>query len=94
MRPPFLKNWKSGMNESVPALTLQLLEWLSSHPRTYAETMEAWRSTCPRLTIWEDALSELLVQVESGDVERENQVTLSERGRAILDRCISLNIYG
>ena len=36
------------------ALTIQLLEWLSRRPRTYAEVMDAWRTTCPRLSIWDD----------------------------------------
>jgi hypothetical protein len=47
------------MAEPAPALsapTLQLLEWLHARPRSYAETIEAWRSSCPRLTIWEDAV--------------------------------------
>jgi hypothetical protein len=38
------------------ALTAQLLAWIAERPRSYAETMEAWRTTCPRLTIWEDAV--------------------------------------
>jgi hypothetical protein len=77
---------KNDMIEPVPPLTLQLLEWLSSRPRTYAETMEAWRSTCPRMTIWEDALADSLVQVESGSAVTQCQVSLTERGRAILKR--------
>jgi hypothetical protein len=35
-------------------LTIQFLEWLSDRPRTYGETMDAWRTSCPRLSIWED----------------------------------------
>ena len=49
------------------ALTLQMLQWL----RAAAElrrTLEAWKTSCPRLTIWEDAVSEGLVQVERGAV--------------------------
>ena len=46
------------------ALTLQLLEWLAEHPRSYVETMEAWKSSCPRLTVWEDAVAEGFVRVE------------------------------
>jgi len=37
------------------ALTRDLLRWICSMPRTYAEAIETWRSTCPRHTIWEDA---------------------------------------
>ena len=52
----------------VSAPTLQLLEWIDEQPRSYAETMEAWHSHCPRLTIWEDALADGLVEVRAGSV--------------------------
>jgi hypothetical protein len=48
----------------VDSPTLQLLEWLADHPRTYVETIEVWKSSCPRLTVWEDALAEGFVRVE------------------------------
>lgn len=38
------------------ALTLALLQWLRDQPRNYEEVLEVWHSTCPRHTIWEDAL--------------------------------------
>jgi hypothetical protein len=38
------------------ALILDLVEWLAAAPRPYADVMDAWRTSCPRLTIWEDAL--------------------------------------
>ncbi len=44
------------MTQANPTLILDLLRWLAAEPRTYAETMEAWRTSCPRLTIWEDAV--------------------------------------
>ena len=47
-------------------LTIQFLEWLSERPRTYGETMDAWRTSCPRLSIWEDALSAGLVRLGRG----------------------------
>ena len=49
------------------ALLLDLLEWLDTEPRTYDEVMTAWRSTCPRLTIWEDAQDAGLVHLEHGE---------------------------
>jgi hypothetical protein len=49
-------------------LTIQMLEWLAERPRSYAETLEAWKTSCPRLTIWEDAVRERLVCVERGAV--------------------------
>jgi hypothetical protein len=70
----------------ISALTRDLLSWLASTPRTYMETMDAWRSSCPRLTIWEDALADGLVQVESGHGSRmsEAPVVLTPRGHAAL----------
>jgi hypothetical protein len=50
------------------ALTSQLLEWVAERPRTYAETIEVWKSSCPRLTVWEDALADGLVRIERGNV--------------------------
>ncbi len=37
------------------ALVLDFLEWVAKEPRSYAEVMDAWRTSCPRLPIWEDA---------------------------------------
>ena len=44
------------MTDPNHALILDLVEWVSTGQRTYAEVMDAWRTSCPRLTIWEDAL--------------------------------------
>ena len=38
------------------ALVLDLVEWIAERPRPYADVMEAWRTSCPRLPIWEDAV--------------------------------------
>jgi len=40
---------------TVDDLILDLLEWVAADPRPYAEVMEAWRTSCPRLPVWEDA---------------------------------------
>lgn len=42
-------------NDPVDALILDLLEWLDDSPRPYVEVMEAWRTSCPRLPVWEEA---------------------------------------
>jgi hypothetical protein len=65
--------------EQVSGLMLELLIWVSHRSRTYGDTMDAWRSTCPRHTVWEDALIDGFVQVENGEV------TLTDRGRALLN---------
>jgi hypothetical protein len=51
------------MYDSVDDLILDLLTWLASGPRPYAEVLDAWRTSCPRLPVWEEA-------TERGDVER------------------------
>ena len=38
------------------ALVLDLVEWIGREPRLYSEVIETWRTSCPRLTIWEDAV--------------------------------------
>ncbi len=43
------------MPETVDALILDLLEWVGPGRRPYDEVMEAWRTSCPRLPVWEDA---------------------------------------
>lgn len=75
------------MPESGGPLTLELLNWVSVCPRTYAETMEAWRTTCPRHSVWEDALADGLVEVvDSGKTMGQSAVMLSALGRAVLNR--------
>lgn len=73
------------MPETVPSATLDLLTWLSTRTRTYDETMAAWRTHCPRLSVWEDALEDELVQVTRSRNGRVGAaVELTERGRAAL----------
>jgi hypothetical protein len=69
------------------ALTLELLNWVAERPRTYDETMAAWRTSCPRMPIWEDASSDGLVTVLAGDGgSNAAQVFLTPLGRAARDR--------
>ena len=43
------------MSETLEPLILDLLEWIGPHGRPYAEVIEAWRTSCPRLPVWEEA---------------------------------------
>jgi hypothetical protein len=69
------------MDERTHALRIQLLEWLVSRPRTYAETLEAWKTSCPRFSIWEDACIDGLVESQTGGPF----VTISAAGRLLLE---------
>jgi hypothetical protein len=67
-------------------LIRQLVGWAAERPRTYAEAMEAWRSSCPALTIWEDALAEGLIAVEPlpGGSTAAARVRVTRTGQARL----------
>jgi hypothetical protein len=54
------------MSEVVRPLMLDLVAHVADRPRPYAEVMDAWRTNCPRLTVWEDALEAGLVRCCSG----------------------------
>jgi hypothetical protein len=43
------------VSDTVDALILDLLEWIGPNPRPYADVLEAWRTSCPRLPVWEAA---------------------------------------
>ncbi|HKR18893.1 MAG TPA: hypothetical protein VJS41_02000 [Stellaceae bacterium] len=68
------------------ALLLQLLAWVAARPRRYGETMEAWRTSCPRLPVWEDAIEAGLVEIVAGHEPgtRACEVRLTAAGRARL----------
>jgi hypothetical protein len=51
------------MRDSVENLILDLLEWAARRERTYQETMDAWRTSCPRLPVWEEANDRGLLEV-------------------------------
>ena len=53
-----------AVDDKIESLVLDLLEWVAKEPRTYRQTMDAWRTSCPRLAVWEEA-------VDRGFVMRE-----------------------
>ena len=75
------------MLQPVDPLMLQFLAWVASRRRTYAEAMEAWQTMCPRHTVWEDALIDGLIQIQSQGSPGQSDVILTPRGKAILDEC-------
>jgi hypothetical protein len=62
----------------------EFLVWVAFRPRTYADTMEAWGSHCPRYTLWEDALDLGLIVVEPG-LPQSSGVYLTDQGRAAVN---------
>jgi hypothetical protein len=43
-------------SHDLDPLILDLLEWIAREPRSYADVLDAWRTSCPRLTVWEDCI--------------------------------------
>ncbi len=76
----------SGPAGAVHPLARDFLAWVAEGSRTYAEVMEAWQTSCPRLSIWEDALDDgLVASVRSdGDAAGQVIVSLTARGRVVL----------
>ncbi|MCP5368182.1 MAG: hypothetical protein H6907_04025 [Hyphomicrobiales bacterium] len=62
------------------ALIADLVAWVADAPRPYDEVMAAWRTSCPRLTIWEDAVDHGLVHRHAGEV------AVTDAGRRFLER--------
>lgn len=69
------------MSEPASLIMLQFLAWVADRPRSYPETMDAWRSTCPHLSVWEDAIIDGLVRIDNGG---GRAVVLTPRGRKAL----------
>jgi D-3-phosphoglycerate dehydrogenase len=71
-------------DDPIEALILDLLEWIGPDPRRYSEVIEAWRTSCPRLPVWEEATSR-------GFIERRHApgndatILVTPLGRAFLD---------
>ena len=72
------------MTNTVEPLILDLLEWLARHERSYAEVMDAWRTSCPRLPVWEDANDRGLVRREHAN--GRSIVRVTAEGFAVLDQ--------
>jgi len=70
------------MTDTVENLILDLVEWVGRKERTYHETLDAWRTSCPRLQVWEDASGRGLV--ETAHVNEQSIVRVTTAGFAHL----------
>jgi D-3-phosphoglycerate dehydrogenase / 2-oxoglutarate reductase len=72
-------------SQTVEPLILDMLEWIGPASRPYDEVLEAWRTSCPRLPVWEEAVDRGLVvrrRTRGGGLS----VSLSDAGAAHLRR--------
>jgi len=77
------------MADSLDPLILDLVEWVAREPRRYADVLDAWRTSCPRLTVWEDTVDRGLLRRDHAPgagamviVTFAGQLFLREHGRA------------
>jgi D-3-phosphoglycerate dehydrogenase len=71
------------MSDTVQNLILDLLEWVGRSERTYQETVDVWRTSCPRFPVWEDATERGLV--ETASVDGRLLVRATSTGLALLE---------
>ena len=73
------------MGDDLHSLILDLLEWLGPSPRPSDEVMEAWRTSCPRLPVWEEANDRGLIE-RHDEPGRGRCISVSPAGEAFLRR--------
>lgn len=74
-----LSSRRREMTDTLTPLICDLLEWIAKEPRTHAEVIDGWRTSCPRLPVWEEA-------TDLGYVARKGRmVEVTPRGRAFLE---------
>ena len=71
------------MSNTVDALILDLLEWIGPNSRPYSEVIEAWRTSCPRLPVWEEANERGFIE-HRHEQGRGTYVSVSSLGREYL----------
>jgi len=70
------------MTNGPDALVLDFVEWIAATPRRYADVMDAWKTSCPRLTVWEDAIDQGLVR--RCRIDGNLSIEITEAGRDLL----------
>lgn len=76
----------TGQERGAPGLMVQFLAWVAARPRTYTETMDAWPTSYPRFSVWEDALGDGRVAQDADFCTTQGiaRVCLTPLGRARL----------
>jgi hypothetical protein len=75
---------EAAVTDPVEPLVLDLLEWIGRQPRPYSEVIEVWRTSCPRLPVWEEANARGFVE-RHHQVGDEARVQVSLAGMAFLE---------
>jgi len=68
------------MASQATFLIVQFLDWVEHRPRTRADVHDAWQSTCPLNSAWEDSIADELVTFGP-----QGHLILTVHGRAKLE---------
>jgi hypothetical protein len=70
------------MTTAIEPLILDFLEWVAAEPRPYRDVMDAWRTSCPRLTVWEDSIDAgYVTRMDAGGPKHQGPlIGLTSRG--------------
>jgi D-3-phosphoglycerate dehydrogenase len=74
---------EKDMSDPVEPLLADMVGWIAREERPYLEVMDAWRTSCPRLPVWEEANARGLVARSRG-AKGEWLVGITDQGRAFL----------
>ncbi|HEY1630942.1 MAG TPA: hypothetical protein VGF56_06475 [Rhizomicrobium sp.] len=73
------------MSDPIEPLIADLVAWVAQEDRPYLDVMDAWRTSCPRLPVWEEANARGLVTRVRG-ADGAAMVRATEAGRALMAR--------
>ena len=72
------------MSETLEPLVLDLVTWCAADERSYVDVLDAWRTSCPRLTVWEEAVARGLLETRPSPSGLVVVVTEAGRGVAVV----------
>jgi D-3-phosphoglycerate dehydrogenase len=81
------------VTDSLERLLRSLLEWIGPEPRPYDEVIDAWRTSCPRLPVWEEANERGFVRRHAGP-DGTSLVAVAPAGREYLGWSQSGDVFG
>ncbi|MGH6872750.1 MAG: hypothetical protein ACREHE_14710 [Rhizomicrobium sp.] len=73
------------MPDTLEPLIADFVAWVAKEDRPYLEVMDAWRTSCRRLPVWEEANARGLVTRLRG-ADGTAMVTATAAGRALAGR--------
>ncbi len=71
------------MSDTIEPLIVDLVSWVAKEERSYEDVMDAWRTSCPRLPIWEEANARGLV-TRARNASGVPIVRITDAGRDVL----------